>query len=65
MLLPLLLFPSSGAGDPGHGEVNRCGHSRARLDTPDVGQWLGLLVAFDALFLGLSVLLFDYAIEEE
>jgi hypothetical protein len=24
-----------------------------------------LLIAFDALFLGVSVLLFDYAIEEE
>ena len=34
-------------------------------DPPEVGQWLGLLIAFDALFLGLSVLLFDYAIEEE
>ncbi len=35
------------------------------LEPPDVGQWLGLLIAFDALFLGLSVLLFDYAIEED
>jgi heme exporter protein B len=65
VLLPLLLFPvqvpvilatvkSTGAAVriPG-------------LDPPDIGQWVGLLVAFDALFLGLSVLLFDYAIEEE
>src|SRR5437762_1199514 len=65
VMLPLLLFPiqvpvimatvkSSGAAIRVPG-----------LDPPDVGQWLGLLIAFDALFLGLSVLLFDYAIEEE
>ncbi len=64
-LLPLLLFPiqvpvilatvkSTGAAIRVPG-----------LDPPDVGDWLGLLIAFDALFLGLSVLLFDYAIEEE
>jgi heme exporter protein B len=65
VLLPLLLFPiqvpvilatvkSTGAAIRVPG-----------LDPPDIGQWLGLLVAFDALFLGLSVLLFDYAIEED
>lgn len=65
VLLPLLLFPiqvpvilatvkSTGAAIRVPG-----------LDAPDVGQWLGLLIAFDGLFLGLSVLLFDYAIEEE
>jgi heme exporter protein B len=65
VMLPLLLFPiqvpvilatvkSTGAAIRVPG-----------LDPPDVGQWLGLLVAFDALFLGLSVVLFDYAIEEE
>jgi heme exporter protein B len=64
-LLPLLLFPvqvpvilatvkSTGAAIRVPG-----------VEPPDVGQWLGLLVAFDALFLGLSVLLFDYAIEED
>ena len=63
-LLPLLLFPiqvpvilatvkSTGAAIRVPG-----------LDPPDVAQWLGLLVAFDALFLALSVLLFDHAIEE-
>jgi hypothetical protein len=31
---------------------------------PEVGQWLGLLVAFDAIFLSLSVLLFEHVIEE-
>jgi heme exporter protein B len=64
-LLPLLLFPvqvpvilatvkSTGAAIRVPG-----------VEPPDVGQWLGLLVAFDALFLGLSVVLFDYAIEED
>jgi heme exporter protein B len=65
VMLPLLLFPiqvpvilatvkSTGAAIRVPG-----------LDPPDVGQWLGLLIAFDALFLGLSVLLFDYAIDED
>jgi heme exporter protein B len=65
VLLPLLLFPvqvpvilatvkTTGAAIRVFGQ-----------DPPEIGQWLGLLVAFDALFLGLSVLLFDYAIDEE
>jgi heme exporter protein B len=65
VLLPLLLFPiqvpvilatvkSTGAAIRVPG-----------VDPPEISQWLGMLVAFDALFLGLSVLLFDYAIEEE
>ena len=65
VLLPLLLFPiqvpvilatvkSTGAAIRVPG-----------VDPPDVGQWLGLLVAFDAIFLSLSVVLFEYAIEEE
>jgi heme exporter protein B len=64
VLLPLLLFPiqvpvilatvkSTGAAIRVPG-----------VEASDIGQWLGLLVAFDALFLGLSVLLFDFAIEE-
>ncbi|MDQ6670822.1 MAG: heme exporter protein CcmB [Chloroflexota bacterium] len=65
VMLPLLLFPiqvpvilatvkSTGAAIRVPG-----------MDPPEIGQWLGVLVAFDALFLGLSVLLFDYAIEED
>jgi heme exporter protein B len=65
VLLPLLLFPiqvpvilatvkSTGAAIQVPG-----------VDPPEIGQWLGLLVAFDALFLSLSVLLFEFAIEEE
>jgi heme exporter protein B len=64
VLLPLLLFPvqvpvilatvkSTGAAIRVPG-----------VDPADIGQWLGLLVAFDALFLSLSVLLFEFAIEE-
>jgi heme exporter protein B len=64
VLLPLLLFPiqvpvilatvkTTGAA------IHMPGASPA-----DVGQWLGLLVAFDALFLALSVVLFDFVIEE-
>jgi heme exporter protein B len=63
VLLPLLLFPvqvpvilatvkSTGAAIRVPG-----------LEPADVGNWLGLLLGFDALFLALSVLLFDYAIE--
>src|SRR6266550_3260379 len=65
VLLPLLLFPiqipvilatvkSTGAAIRVPG-----------LDPPELGQWLGLLVAFDALFISLSVLLFEFAIEED
>jgi heme exporter protein B len=65
VLLPLLLFPiqvpvilatvkSTGAAIQVPG-----------VDPPEIGQWLGLLVAFDALFLSLSMLLFEFAIEEE
>jgi heme exporter protein B len=66
ILLPLLLFPiqvpvilatvkSTG------GAIHVPG-----IDQPaDVGNWLGLLIGFDVLFLALSVLLFEYAIEED
>lgn len=65
VMLPLLLFPiqvpvvlatvkSTGAAIRGAG-----------LEVGDDANWLGLLVAFDLLFLGLSVVLFDYAIGED
>jgi len=64
-MLPLLLFPiqvpvilatvkAIGAAIPLPGAT-----------APDVGNWLGLLAAFDVLFLALGLLLFDYAIEED
>jgi heme exporter protein B len=60
-LLPLLLFPvlvpviigavkATGEGLPGA--------------APDGPPWLGLLVAFDAIFLALGYVLFEYVIEE-
>jgi heme exporter protein B len=66
ILLPLLLFPiqvpvilatvkSTGAAI----------HVPGIDQPPDIGNWLGMLVAFDLLFLALSVLLFEYAIEED
>jgi heme exporter protein B len=65
VLLPLLLFPVQVpvilATVKSTGSAIRV----PGIEPPEIGQWLGLLVAFDALFLGLSVLLFDYAIEED
>jgi heme exporter protein B len=65
VLLPLLLFPvqvpvilatvkSTGAAIRVPG-----------LEPPEIGNWLGLLIGFDALFLALSVVLFDFAIDED
>jgi heme exporter protein B len=65
VLLPLLLFPIQVPVILATVKSTGAAIHLAGLDPPDVTQWLGLLVAFDALFLGLSVVLFDYAIEEE
>jgi heme exporter protein B len=65
VLLPLLLFPIQVPVILATVKATDAAIRVPGLDPPDVGQWLGLLVAFDALFLGLSVLLFDYAIEED
>lgn len=64
VLLPLLLFPIQ---VPVVLATVRSTAAAIRLpntDASDAANWLGLLVAFDALFLGLSLLLFDFAIEE-
>jgi len=64
VMLPVLLFPiqvpvilatvkSTGAAIRVPG-----------VEPADIGPWLGLLIAFDAIFLSLSLLLFDYVIEE-
>lgn len=64
VLLPLLLFPiqvpvilatvkTTGAAIAVPGQA-----------PAEIGQWLGLLAAFDAIFLSLSVVLFEFAIEE-
>jgi heme exporter protein B len=65
VLLPLLLFPIQVPVILATVKSTGAAIYVAGVDPPDVTQWLGLLVAFDALFLGLSVVLFDYAIEEE
>ena len=64
VLLPLLLFPiqvpvilasvkSTGAAI----------QVPTGADAADQANWLGLLLAFDAIFFALSVLLFDFAVE--
>ena len=65
VLLPLLLFPIQVPVILATVKATGAAIQVPGLDPPEVGQWLGLLVAFDALFLSLSVVLFEYAIEEE
>jgi heme exporter protein B len=65
VLLPLLLFPIQVPVILATVKSTSAAIRVPGMETPDVGNWLGLLVAFDGLFLGLSVLLFDYAIEED
>jgi heme exporter protein B len=64
VLLPVLLFPVQVPVILATVKATSAAIRVPGSDPPEVGQWLGLLAAFDALFLGLSVLLFDYAIEE-
>lgn len=65
VMLPLLLFPIQVPVILATVKATGAAIRVPGLDPLEIGQWLGLLVAFDALFLGLSVLLFDYAIEED
>ncbi|MCA1645741.1 MAG: heme exporter protein CcmB [Chloroflexi bacterium] len=65
VLLPLLLFPIQVPVILATVKSTGAAIRMPGLDPPDLGNWLGLLIAFDALFLGVSVLLFDYAIEED
>jgi heme exporter protein B len=65
VLLPLLLFPVQVPVILATVKSTAAAIRMPGLDPPDVGQWLGLLVAFDALFLSLSVVLFDYVVEED
>ena len=46
---------------PVDGQQALAGRQVPDLEPPEIGNWLGLLVAFDALYLGLSVVLFDFA----
>jgi heme exporter protein B len=65
VLLPLLLFPIQVPVILATVKLSAAAITVPGLDAPEVGPWLGLLIAFDAIFLSLSVVLFDYAIEEE
>jgi heme exporter protein B len=64
VLLPLLLFPIQ---VPVILATVKSTGAAIRLPgvDPSDANWLGLLIAFDVLFLALSVLLFEYAIEED
>jgi heme exporter protein B len=64
VLLPLLLFPVQVPVILATVKTTGAAIRVPGLDPPEVGHWLGLLIAFDALFLALSVMLFDFAIED-
>jgi heme exporter protein B len=64
VLLPLLLFPIQVPVILATVKTTGAAIHVPGTEPPEVGQWLGLLVAFDALFLSLSIVLFEYAIEE-
>jgi heme exporter protein B len=65
VLLPLLLFPVQVPVILATVKSTGAAIRMPGLDPPAVGQWLGLLVAYDALFLALSLVLFEYAIDED
>lgn len=64
VLLPLLLFPIQVPVILATVKSTAAAIRVAGTEPTQIGQWLSLLVAFDALFLSLSVVLFDFAIEE-
>lgn len=65
VLLPLLLFPIQVPVILATVKTTGAAIRVPGVEPPEIAQWLGLLVAFDALFLSLSVLLFEYVIEED
>lgn len=64
VLLPLLLFPIQVPVILATVKSTAAAIRVPGVEPSEIGQWLGLLVAFDALFLSLSVVLFDFAIDE-
>ena len=64
VLLPVLLFPVQVPVVLATVKSTSAAVHMPGFDPPAVGQWLGLLVAFDAVFLALGVMLFDFAVEE-
>ena len=65
VLLPLLLFPIQVPVILATVKATGAAIQVPGVEPPEIGNWLGLLVAFDALYLGLSVVLFDFAIDED
>jgi heme exporter protein B len=65
VLLPLLLFPVHVPVILATVKSTGAAIRMPGVDPPEVGQWLGLLVAYDALFVALSIVLFEYAIDED
>lgn len=64
VLLPLLLFPIQVPVILATVKTTAAAIYVPGQAPPEIGQWLGLLLAFDAIFLSLSVVLFDFAIDE-
>ena len=64
VLLPLLLFPIQVPVILATVKTSGAAIHVPGTQPPEIGQWLGLLVAFDALFFALSVVLFEYAIDD-
>jgi heme exporter protein B len=64
VLLPLLLFPIQVPVILATVKTTGAAILIPGAERPDIGQWLGMLVAFDALFLAVSLVLFEYAIDE-
>jgi len=64
VLLPLLLFPIQVPVILATVKTTGAAIRIPGVEPTDVGQWLGLLIAFDAIFLSLSVVLFDFVIDE-
>jgi heme exporter protein B len=65
VLLPLLLFPVQMPVVLATVKSTAAAIRLPGASADDPANWLGLLVAFDALFLGLSVLLFEVVLEQD
>ena len=65
VMLPLLLFPIQVPVILATVKSTSAAIHVPGVTPPEIGQWLGLLVAFDALFLSLSVILFEFTLDEE
>ncbi|MBV9357012.1 MAG: heme exporter protein CcmB [Chloroflexi bacterium] len=65
VLLPLLLFPIQMPVVLATVKSTAAAIYLDSVPANDSANWLGLLIAFDGLFLGLSVLLFDVVLEQE